>query len=625
MKYSIRLSLSIILSILWARPAFAQSPTTRWQEAQAFCISDKDDRPTIWGSGEAIPGVYFQEVLPPFFERRLAFSKADLKTSACQWIFTGEDGGVTVTINADSVTLEQRYYNSFGFNRVEDGEIKASRYPQHTFTHFAAPLPSENINSVTLQVTDSLGLTLWVNDTLIDTQVTQLDLSRHQLHIDGLAIDLCGALQRPPVAEVSITLDASKRYQEILGFGGITSPVAYHMLSEEGKAEWWNLLQEYNLLIQREYPMGQKLKRDYSNWDHREEATPHYYGDNFPNGEVSDFAYNQKIQELGGLVIFEFWRFPEWMTDTTSTEGKEAEPTPLYDRYTEAIVNYCQTAQRETGVPPGVVGIQNEVRQSPEVWQQLTLHLRKALDDNGFEKVKIHMHNASRLEHGIEALDAFTADKQVWEDIDYSASNLYDYQNYFTNPDGFDSAIAAWNNSFNGQPKMPFISTEMCINDVRYQSGSYRVAFLMGELYHKNMVDFNAVSMMYCWLLINNVQPSFSASRSLFTIEKSLNNIPQASSFQLRVFGAFSRHLPKGSQRIDASSSDKDLLVSAYSHGNQRTVIVLNRGTTPKRVALNALGNVSTMEVVSPYQANAVQKLSEEAITIDPGDIITFY
>ena len=45
----------------------------------------------------------------------------------------------------------------------------------------------------------------------------------------------------------------------MLGFGGITTPTAYVQLSAEGKRRWWKLLAEYNLLLQREFPVGARL------------------------------------------------------------------------------------------------------------------------------------------------------------------------------------------------------------------------------------------------------------------------------------------------------------------------------------------------------------------------------
>ena len=68
----------------------------------------------------------------------------------------------------------------------------------------------------------------------------------------------------------------------------------------------------YNLLLQREYPTGAMLNREMTNWDNPRDASPHYYGDNFPNCETSNFEFNRRVRRLGGKVIFEFWELPPW-------------------------------------------------------------------------------------------------------------------------------------------------------------------------------------------------------------------------------------------------------------------------------------------------------------------------
>ena len=155
----------------------------------------------------------------------------------------------------------------------------------------------------------------------------------------------------------------------MIGWGGIAAPLAYQQLSERGKQLWWELVSEYNLLIQREYPIGTMLKKDLSNWDSLEDSVPHYYGSNFPNSEISDFEYLKKIRTLGGKVWFEFWRLPEWMQGPASN-GKS---TPEIGKYTGAIIAYCRELERHTGRPPDVVGIQNELTQPAEAWHAMAL------------------------------------------------------------------------------------------------------------------------------------------------------------------------------------------------------------------------------------------------------------
>jgi hypothetical protein len=616
---------SVLLTVIVTHNCCAQVKFTN-NNSIRFCLSNNNGLEKIWGETANIPGVYFDEMLPAFFQRKITFEKFELNKSKLKWIFTGIQGGITVTISADTIELVQRYYDSYGFNKMQNNEFIAKRFPQSDFLLTKVAINTISIKSIMVEVNHALGLKLYVNDNKVSEQLTQIDVSKHQLQTIGTTINVCGQLETPQVDEVKLNILNNMKHQEILGFGGITSPIAYSLLSQQGKNKWWSLLKEYNLLIQREYPIGKKLKDDYSNWDKLANATPHYYGDNFPNGEVTDFSYNKKIQDLGGMVVFEFWELPDWAVKKDETNNKLTR-IPLYDKYTAAIVNYCINSKLKTGKAPAIVGIQNEVTQPDEVWREMTIKLREALNKNGFKDVAIHMHNAVTLNGGAKAVSAFSHKNTVWEKINYTASNIYDYQNYFTKPNSFDTVINTWSDSLKGKLTKPFLSVEMCVNDAKYQSGSYKIAFLMGELYHKNMVQLNAVSLMYCWLLINTVQPSFAASRSLFTIDESSNNIPKASSYQLRVFGAFSRHLLKGMQRIEVTSSDEDLLASAYKKEKNTVLIVLNKSNATKRIALqNFSSKFSKIEIVSPYMQNEILDIkTNKDLLIEPGSIVTFF
>ena len=113
---------------------------------------------------------------------------------------------------------------------------------------------------------------------------------------------------------------------------------------------------------------------------------------------------------------------------------------------------------------------------------------------------------------GVVAGKAFRQDPAVWKTIDYSASNLYDYQNYFHDPDGFDARLAALREATEGKP---FFAVELCVNNGEFQSRAYRVAFAMGQLYHKVLTQLDACGVMYCWTLLNVVQPSYGWTRTL--------------------------------------------------------------------------------------------------------------
>ena len=88
--------------------------------------------------------------------------------------------------------------------------------------------------------------------------------------------------------------------------------------------------------------------------------------------------------------------------------------------------------------------------------------------------------------------------------------------------------------------------------------------------------------------------------------------------------GAYSRHLPEGMVRVDASSSNPDLLVTAYEgKENARTVIATNRSTSPQTLTVDWPGtNWKEMERVSQYSENSPEPVAAK-IMIQPGEIVT--
>ena len=64
-----------------------------------------------------------------------------------------------------------------------------------------------------------------------------------------------GKMTQPAPGRVAISIGSAKTFQTILGFGGSVSIPGYDELSPAGKDQWWQFLKDYNLLIQREYPV----------------------------------------------------------------------------------------------------------------------------------------------------------------------------------------------------------------------------------------------------------------------------------------------------------------------------------------------------------------------------------
>jgi len=435
-------------------------------------------------------------------------------------------------------------------------------------------------------------------------------------------VELKGTLLADADTGTVITVDGTHRHQTIFGFGGSPSIPAYEGLSEAGKKRYWQLMKGYNLLIDREYPMGTKLLPDMSNMDRLSDAKPHYYGDNFPNGEVSSFTYNAAALKLGGKVIYEWWALPTWATkDFTDADGKEHKGVADPAKWAAAMVTYARMEKSKTGHAPDVIGIENEVQQPKEISFEMVKTLRRELDAAGFGDVKIAMPDASFADLGTQVATTLRANPEVWSKIDIAASHEYDYQDHFTDPDSYDDQLKALRKADGDKP---YLATEIAVNTPRLQISSYRAAFNVGQLYHKNMTLLDSIGLAYCWLILDVEQPNFGATRSLLVPDRYHGDVPVASSYQLRVLGAYSRHLREGMVRVDANSSNADLLVSAYEGSNDaRTVIASNRSTEPQKLTVNWPGATwKEMERVSQYAENAAEAVPA-GIVIQPGEIVT--
>lgn len=593
--------------------------------AQRFTFVSDGPLALGWSRPPELPRIYFHDALPALFTRTLTLTNDLPAHSKLSWIFTGSRAGITVELTPGSLRLVQRYYDSYGLNA---SPTPKTNYPEKIW-HDDEISYQGHVRTLTITMDAHLAVRILLNGKLVLQQSCLFDVSRDQLLLTAPRDKhevLSGALLKPTIDATTVTVLPNQKHQTMLGFGGSPSIPAYEELGAEGKKRYWDILRQYNLRIDREYPMGARLKPDMSNLEDLDDASPHYYGDNFPNGEVSDFAYSKKTLDIGGSVIYEMWNLPAWATQSyTDASGKVWKHAAKPDKYAHAMVTYCKLAKASTGSVPAIVGIQNEVDEPPAVLNHMVLTLRRELDAAGFSSVKIQMPDAPFLYQGIERARELRETPDVWKSIDYTASHVYDYQKVMTNPDLYDERMKKMHAASAGKP---FLSTEICVNDPRYQVPSYRVALNVGQLYHKNLTILDSVGLLYCWLILDVEQPTFGASRSLLVPDRSHNDMPVASSYELRVLGAYSRHILQGMMRIGAESDNPDLLASAFDDGKGgSTIVLLNRSVTAQRVSVQWPGKQwKQIERTSQYLENQDSTLdarSPQYAIVQPGEILT--
>jgi len=600
-------------------------PPATTRAVQDFSFASDGPIGPGWTRPDEIARAYFHEELPALFQRTLVLTQVVPPQGKLSWIFTGPHAGFTVELTSSKVRIFQRYYDSSAlYTGQGNSPEKIVRDDEQQYTGDA--------RSITVVLDAHLSVQVLLNGLPLLKQACTFDITRHQLMFSAPRVEhltLQGALLETPVQDSSVQVDPASRHQTMIGFGGSPSIPAYAALSDAGKQQYWEILRRYNLLLDREYPMGSQLKPDLSNLEDLHDATPHYYGDNFPNGEVSSFAYSKHALDLGGEVIYEMWALPPWATQAYASDGrpildawnKPVKQAAKPEEYARIVVRYCRLAKERTGSPPAVVGIQNEVEQPPEVFAAMALTLRRELDKAGFQSVKIHMADASYMYLGVKRAEALHRDAAAWQTLDFTATHEYDYQEFLANPDLYDERMRAMRAASEGKP---FLATEICLNDPHYQEPSYRIALQVGQLYQKNLTELDAEALMYCWLLLDVEQPNFGESRALLVPDRMRGSVPVASSFELRVLGAFSRHILKGMTRVSATSENTDLLTAAFEDPQHATLIVLNRSVMPQRLHVTWNGRRwAQIERTSQTEENAVSTSVPTEIVVQPGEIVT--
>jgi O-glycosyl hydrolase len=573
-----------------------------------------------WSRPDEIARKYFHENLTALFERTLTLDAGLPQRAMLRWIFTGPHAGLTIELTSNKVRIVERYYDSMA---LYEGQ---GNFPEKT-TFTDERQYTGDARSLTVIADAHLAVRVLVNGEQILEAPLLFDLTRHQLMLAASRtahLVVAGSLAKPEPKSSTITINASQVHQTMLGFGGSPSIAAYVELSDEGKRAYWQILKRYNLLLFREYPMGTQLKPDLSNLENLADAAPHYYGDNFPNSELSSFDYSRHVLDLGGSVIYELWALPSWATvpnsgpRATDTWNKPIKQVANPDEYARLVVTYCKKAQAATGSAPAIVGIENEVDQPPEVFSAMALALRRELDKAGFTATKIHMADASYMFLGIDRATELRKNPEAWKAIDYAAVHEYDFQEFIANPDLYDARMKQMHEAADGKP---FLATEICINDPHYQEPSYRIAFAVAQLYHKNLTELDAVALMYCWLLLDVEQPTFAGSRSLLAPDRARGWIPVPTSYQLRVMGAFSRHVVKGMQRVSVATGDPDLLATAFADAQNETLVVINRSAAARKLAIEGTNHPWAEMERTGLEENAVAAVPAEVV-VEPGEIV---
>ncbi len=88
--------------------------------------------------------------------------------------------------------------------------------------------------------------------------------------------------------------------------------------------------------------------------------------------------------------------------------------------------------------------------------------------------------------------------------------------------------------------------------------------------------------------------------------------------------GAFSRHIVKGMKRVGVETGDSDLLATAFADRKNETLVVINRSTTARRLAIQGESHSWTeIEHTGLEEENAVTPF-EQTTSFNPERSLVF-
>ena len=610
-------SIGLLAALLLASAASAQQavqlphpPATPSQPADTFrFVSDGPAGPG-WGHHDEIARKYFHEDLPALFERTIMLDAGVPDRATLRWIFTGPRAGLTVELTSSKVRISERYYDS---TALYEGQ---GNYPEKTVFTSERQFTGD-ARALTVIADAHLAVRVLVNGLEILEAPMLFDVTRHQLMLAAsrTAHDVVnGSLLKPELEATRPSRLSPPTFTRRCS-ASAAAPAFPPMASSAtpASASTGKSSSDTTSCSSANTPWAPELKPDMSNLDNLADSTPHYYGDNFPNSELSSFDYSRHILALGGSVIYELWVLPSW-ANMPGKKVRRPRPVRAHRRHLlpkGASRHRCRAGHRRPRRTKSI----SRPKSSPP-WPSPCVARSTKL---GFTQTKIHMADASYMFLGIDRANALRANSAAWNAIDFSATHEYDFQEFISNPDLYDARMRAMHDAAAGKP---FLATEICINDPHYQEPSYRIAFAVAQLYYKNLTELDAIALMYCWTLLDVEQHTFAGSRSLLAPDRTRGWIPVPTSFQLRVLGAFSRHVLKGTQRIGVSTGDPDLLATAFVGANNETLVVINRSTTARKLAVDGAAHPWTeIERTGLEEENSVSAVTPE-ITVEPGEIV---
>jgi glucuronoarabinoxylan endo-1,4-beta-xylanase len=382
----------------------------------------------------------------------------------------------------------------------------------------------------------------------------------------------------------TVTVDGSIRYQIIEGFGGAG---AYYEnllrnLQEPKRTEAANLLfSDLGISI---YRLRLWTEIESINDDN---DPNHFNWAAFNFSTDQDQVWNAIQAKNRGVTKFlaSVWSPPGWMKTTGSeTNGGHLLPD-MYDEFAEWLAAYVIGYKNYHGIDIGWIGIQNEpdyvatwetCEYTPQEMRDVIKVVGAKFSREGIS-TKIVIPETSGSSEVPGYISTIMSDPEAAKYVDVFANHLYDTD--FFSPDARISslqAVARYGTQYN----KPIWQTEYSYLELA-EAGTFREALFVVQHIH-NVLTFENGAAYLVWELF-----WYEGGKGLLSIDRNGSNYVVTPKFY--AVKQYSKFVSPGSTRIEAVSSNADVLVSAYldETNGKVTIVAINKIRVPLSIIFN--------------------------------------
>jgi len=440
-----------------------------------------------------------------------------------------------------------------------------------------------------------------------------------------------GTTPAPTTPSVDVTINATKTHQTIVGFGGFGAQNVYWSGGPFTSPRFVrDIVEDLGCTIIRdELPTSFEIQND--NADPNVTDLNAYNLTRAVPGHHAPFAdrvpHLKAMREAGvQTFITSVWSPAPWMkwnnridngTPNNSAPGYNANPTTAsnqlkvsnYEEFAEMCVAYCRIFKRDVGIDLYALSIQNEPRFSQ--FYQSCVYDGPALRD-----LLIVVGRRFKKENITTKL--FAPEDVGWFD-GVKGMTLPMLEN--AEARSYLSIVATHGYALDGV--LP-ASTDATTWQTMYSWGQpYNLPMWMTETSgHKNnhAGAIDLAKAMYTALRFGNVSAwvFWTLSEEQLS-EYSLLSSNGIKSKRYHVSKQYFRYVRPGAVRVEAATTDADLLPLAFVNGGLSTLVITNIGTTDKAIRVKGNGTATQYKV---YQTTASDNCVEKS-PVKAGDSVT--